>query len=199
MTSQLTKLRIATRQSPMALWQANFIKDKIAEKFPDISIELIGLTTQGDRNQTTSLAKLGGKSLFVKELQQALLNNDADIAVHSTKDMSVYSVPGLHLAAIYERNDPRDAFVSNQYKSFNELPKGAIIGTASPRRQSQLLAKRPDLKTKLLRGNVNTRLKKLDDGMFDAIILAASGLKRLGFESRINEYFNPEETICTLR
>ncbi len=191
----LKTLKIATRKSPMALWQANHIKQRIHETHPNINIELVELLTQGDRNQKSALTTLGGKSLFVKELQHALLKQEADIAVHCIKDMSVMPCPGLQLEIVCEREDPRDVFISNHYSCLKELPKGAIVGTSSPRRQSQLKAKRPDLNTQLLRGNVNTRLKKLDEGQYDAIILAAAGLKRLGLENRIADYLDPNDFI----
>lgn len=185
-------LKIATRKSPMAIWQANLIKNKLLSVYPDLKIELIGLSTQGDENQQTSLIEQGGKSLFVKELQRALLNHEADIAVHCIKDMSVHDYPGLTLAAIYEREDARDAFISNQYDSIDKLPKDFIMGTASPRRESLIKSMHPSIKAKLIRGNVNTRLKKLDAGEYDGIILAVAGLKRLGLTHRIKQYLDPE-------
>ncbi len=188
-------LRIATRKSPMALWQAHFIKANIQRIYPDLSIQLIELVTQGDKDLSTALVNLGGKSLFVKELQQALLNDQADIAVHCIKDMSVHAVPGLKLAAVCQRSDPRDALISHQKITLRELPHGAVVGTASPRRQSLLLAMRPDLTIKLLRGNVNTRLQKLDAKNYDAIVLAAAGLERLSLAQRIHERFDPNTFI----
>ena len=181
-------LRIATRQSPMAMFQANQIKAKLLEKQPSLQVELVGFTTKGDRELSLPLQNIGGKSLFVKELQKALLENRADIAVHCVKDMSVQPTPKLILGAICKRDDPRDAFISNEYQKLSELPKNAIIGTSSPRRQCLIKHLRPDLQVKDLRGNVNTRLKKLDDYEYDAIILAAAGLERLDMSERIREY-----------
>ena len=181
-------LRIATRQSPMAMFQANEIKKSLQALHPSLNIEIIGFSTKGDRELSMPLKDIGGKSLFVKELQHALLNQQADIAVHCIKDMSVRTVPGLILATICNRDDPRDAFVSNKYHKLSELPKEAIVGTSSPRRQCLLKHLRPDLSIKDLRGNVNTRLKKLDDNEYDAIILAAAGLERLDLTHRIREY-----------
>ncbi len=189
------KIRIATRKSPLAIWQSQFVKNALLKTDPTLEISFIELTTKGDREQTTALTDIGGKSLFVKELQQAMLNNEADIAVHSIKDMSVQDSPGLTLAAICERDDPRDAFLSTKYASIKALPENAVVGTASPRRTSLLKSIRPDLQTKLLRGNVGTRLNKLDDGQYDAIILATAGLKRLGLDNRITDYLNPSVFI----
>jgi hydroxymethylbilane synthase len=186
------KLRLATRKSPMALWQAHHIKDKILEKYPELSIELVELMTSGDQDTVSSIAQLGGKSVFVKELQRALLNDEADIAVHCIKDMSVYPHEELMLGAICARSDPRDAFISPRFNSLWELPEEAVVGTSSPRRASLIKSQRKDLKIKLLRGNVNTRLKKIDDGFYDAIILAAAGLSRLGMEDRIRDYLSPD-------
>ena len=187
-------LRIATRKSPLALWQANFVSAQLKHYHPDLEIELVTMTTQGDKILDTPLAKVGGKGLFVKELETGMLEGRADIAVHSMKDVPVDFPPGLHLAVICEREDPRDAFVSNNYTSLDDLPQGARLGTSSLRRQSQIAAFRPDLKIIDLRGNVNTRLKKLDDGEYDAIILAAAGLKRLEFEERITQFI--ETDVC---
>lgn len=181
-------LRIATRKSPLALWQAHFVRDQLHHHHPDLKIELVTMTTQGDKILDTPLAKVGGKGLFVKELETGMLEGRADIAVHSMKDVPVEFPTGLHLAVICEREDPRDAFVSNNFKSLEELPQGARLGTSSLRRQSQISALRPDLKIIDLRGNVNTRLKKLDEGEYDAIILAAAGLKRLEFDDRITQF-----------
>lgn len=187
-------LRIATRKSPLALWQANFVSAQLKHYHPDLEIELVTMTTQGDKILDTPLAKVGGKGLFVKELETGMLEGRADIAVHSMKDVPVDFPSGLHLAVICEREDPRDAFVSNNYASLDDLPQGARLGTSSLRRQSQIAAFRPDLKIIDLRGNVNTRLKKLDDGEYDAIILAAAGLKRLEFEERITQFI--ETDVC---
>lgn len=182
------KLRIITRKSKLALWQANFVKTTLEKKYPEYQIELIGITTEGDQQQTIPLAQIGGKANFVKALQEALLNNEADIAVHSIKDMSVHHTPHLTLAAICERADPRDAFLSNHFETIDALPKNAIVGTASPRRTCLLKSLRPDVQIKLLRGNVDTRLAKLDAGEYDAIILAAAGVARLGLSHRIRAY-----------
>ncbi|MFO7603606.1 MAG: hydroxymethylbilane synthase [Gammaproteobacteria bacterium] len=186
-----TPIRIATRQSQLALWQAEYVKSQLQRYHPGLVVELVPMTTQGDKILDTPLAKVGGKGLFVKELEQGMLNGDADIAVHSMKDVPVEFPAGLHLAVICPREDPRDAFVSNTIRNFDSLPKGARVGTSSLRRQCQLRAIRPDLEIIDLRGNVNTRLQKLDDGQYDAIILAAAGLKRLGFEARIAEALDP--------
>ncbi len=180
-------LRIATRKSPLALWQAEFVRDSLIQHYPDLQVELVKMVTQGDKILDTPLAKVGGKGLFVKELEQGMLRDEVDIAVHSMKDVPVELPEGLHLSVICEREDPRDAFVSNHFASLESLPQGARVGTSSLRRQTQLKAIRPDLKILDLRGNVNTRLKKLDDGQYDAIILAAAGLIRLGFDERIKQ------------
>ena len=176
---------IATRESALALWQAEHIAARLRELYPDLEVAINGMTTEGDRRLGVSLAKVGGKGLFVKELEEALARGDADIAVHSMKDVPMHLLDGHVIAAVPERGDPRDAFVSNAYAGFRELPHGARVGTSSLRRESQLRAHRPDLKVEPLRGNVPTRLRKLDEGQFDAIILAAAGLKRLGLENRI--------------
>lgn len=178
-------IRIATRKSPLALWQAEFVKAELETHFSDLKVELIPFVTKGDIILDTPLAKIGGKGLFVKELEMALLNNEADIAVHSMKDVPAEFPEGLMLGSICKRENPHDAFVSNHYKTLNELPKNAIVGTSSLRRQAQLRAIRPDLIIKDLRGNVGTRLSKLDANEFDAIILAAAGLIRLGLDKRI--------------
>lgn len=188
-------LRIATRKSPLALWQAEYVRDQLLRHHPDLQVELIKMSTQGDKILDTPLAKVGGKGLFVKELETGMLNGEADIAVHSMKDVPVELPEGLHLAVICPREDPRDAFVSNTCETFNSLPEGARLGTSSLRRQCQLSALRPDLEVLDLRGNVNTRLKKLDDGEYDAIILAAAGLKRLEMAARITEYLDPAVSL----
>ncbi|VAW98019.1 Porphobilinogen deaminase [hydrothermal vent metagenome] len=190
-----TLLRIATRKSQLALWQANYVADLLKNAHPGLEIELIEMTTQGDKILDTPLAKLGGKGLFVKELETGILEGRADIAVHSMKDVPVDLPDGLHLPVLCQREDPRDAFVSNQHESFYSLPQGARIGTSSLRRQCQLKAERPDLQILDLRGNVNTRLAKLDAGDYDAIILAAAGLIRLGMEDRISERLSPEISL----
>ena len=190
----MPSLRIATRNSPLALWQAEFVKSELQKIHPDLVVELIGFTTRGDKLLDSPLAKIGGKGLFVKELEQAMLEGAADIAVHSMKDVPMVFPQGLELAVICEREDPRDAFVSSSHESIETLPIGAIVGTSSLRRQCQLTALRPDIEIKQLRGNVNTRLKKLDDGQYDAIILAAAGLVRLGLNNRIAEHISSD--VC---
>lgn len=188
-------IRIATRQSPLALWQAEHVKAQLQQAHPLLTVELVPMVTKGDIFLDTPLAKIGGKGLFVKELEQALLDGRADIAVHSMKDVPIDFPQGLALVTICERDDPRDAFVSHHYASIDALPQGAIVGTSSLRRQSQLLALRPDITIKALRGNLGTRLKKLDNGEFDAIILAAAGLKRLGLHQRIRTEITPEQIL----
>lgn len=188
-------LRIATRKSPLALWQAEYVKQTLENLNPELSVELVTFTTKGDKILDTPLAKVGGKGLFVKELEVAMLEGAADIAVHSMKDVPVEFPEGLGLVVICEREDPTDAFVSNHYESIEALPQGARVGTCSLRRQCQIRARRPDLKILDLRGNVNSRLAKLDAGDFDAIILASAGLKRLGFEQRIRNSMSPEESL----
>ncbi|MGE6121554.1 hydroxymethylbilane synthase [Aeromonas media] len=188
-------LRIATRKSPLALWQANFVKDRLEALYPDLLVELVPMSTQGDKILDTPLAKVGGKGLFVKELETAMLEGRADIAVHSMKDVPVEFPEGLGLHTICEREDPRDAFVSNRFDRIDALPQGAVVGTSSLRRQCQLRAARPDLVIRDLRGNVNTRLAKLDAGEYDAIILAAAGLKRLEMAHRITAFIEPEQSL----
>ena len=183
-------LNIATRKSPLALWQAEYVRDRLLAAHPGLRVELVRMSTQGDKILDSPLAKIGGKGLFVKELEDGLLAGRADIAVHSMKDVPVELPAGLHLPVICEREDPRDAYVSNDYPSFDALPHGARVGTSSLRRQCQIMLRRPDIKILTLRGNVNTRLAKLDAGDFDAVILAAAGLKRLGFEQRITAYLD---------
>lgn len=189
------KIRIATRKSLLALWQAEFVKAELEKHHPGLVVELVPMVSRGDKLLDVPLAKVGGKGLFVKELEHALLNDEADIAVHSMKDVPMEFPEGLGLSVICEREDPRDAFVSNTYDSIDALPQGAIVGTSSLRRQSQLLAARPDLKVNFLRGNVQTRLAKLDAGEFDAIILAAAGLLRLELKERIRDYIAPEQSL----
>tara|TARA_B100001094_G_scaffold333007_1_gene407871 strand:- start:21512 stop:22444 length:933 start_codon:yes stop_codon:yes gene_type:complete len=178
-------IRIATRKSPLALWQAEYVQAELKKYHPSVDVQLLPMNTQGDIILDTPLAKIGGKGLFLKELQRALLEKKADIAVHSIKDVPVSFPQGLILHTICERDDPSDAFVCEHYPSLEALPEGAVVGTSSLRRQCQLLALRPDLITKDLRGNVGTRLQKLDRGDYDAIILATAGLKRLHLDSRI--------------
>ncbi|QKE65775.1 hydroxymethylbilane synthase [Aquipseudomonas campi] len=189
------EIRIATRKSALALWQAEHVKARLEQAHPGLKVSLVPMVSRGDKLLDAPLAKIGGKGLFVKELETALLENEADIAVHSMKDVPMDFPAGLGLFCICEREDPRDAFVSNTYANFAELPAGSVVGTSSLRRQAQLLARRPDLKIQFLRGNVNTRLAKLDAGEYDAIILAAAGLIRLGFESRIRASISAEDSL----
>ncbi|RKG32556.1 hydroxymethylbilane synthase [Acinetobacter guerrae] len=188
-------LKIATRQSPLALWQAEYIRARLQELYPDLKVELVKFVTQGDKILDTPLAKIGGKGLFVKELEAALLDGRADLAVHSMKDVPMHLPEGLCLPVICEREDPFDAFVSNRFACFDDLPQGARVGTSSLRRKCQILKQRPDLTIIDLRGNVGTRLSKLDDGQYDAIILASAGLKRLGLESRIRHALAAEISL----
>jgi hydroxymethylbilane synthase len=188
-------LRIATRKSPLALWQAEHVAAALRRTRPGLNVEIRGMTTRGDKILDAPLAKVGGKGLFVKELEQGMLDATADIAVHSMKDVPVDFPRGLHLPVILEREDPRDAFVSNRFDSLSDLPEGARVGTSSLRRQCQILERRPDLRIEPLRGNVNTRLARLDAGDYEAIILAAAGLKRLGFASRIRRLLATDESL----
>jgi len=188
-------LRIATRKSPLALWQAHHVRQALLQFHPRLRIELLEMTTQGDKILDSPLARIGGKGLFVKELEQGLLTGQADIAVHSMKDVPAELPAGLHLPVIMSRENPFDAFVSNHTTHFAQLPLGAIVGTSSLRRQTQLLSLRPDLQIRNLRGNVGTRLRKLDSGEFDAIILAAAGLRRLGLTDRIQEILKPHTML----
>lgn len=181
------KLTIGTRQSLLALWQSNYIAARLREQYPDCEVVLKKIVTKGDRILDVPLAKIGGKGLFTKEIEQELIDGTVDLAVHSLKDMPTVLPEGLCLTAITSRANVGDAFVSNNYNSFDELPQGAVLGTSSLRRKAQLLAARPDLKIVDLRGNVDTRLRKLDEGQMDAIILAAAGLERLGYGERIKE------------
>ncbi|MBF0471093.1 MAG: hydroxymethylbilane synthase [Gammaproteobacteria bacterium] len=189
---QVTTIRIATRDSLLALWQARFVSAALRQAHPGLEVELITMKSQGDKILDVPLSKIGGKGLFVKELEEGLLRHEADIAVHSMKDVPMAFPPGLQLAVICEREDPRDAFVSNHHKALDQLPQGAVVGTSSLRRQCQLLRHRPDLKIEFLRGNVQTRLRKLDEGIYDAIILAAAGLIRLEQKGRITALLPPE-------
>jgi hydroxymethylbilane synthase len=190
-------IRIATRQSPLALWQANHVREILLKQWPNFTVELLPMVTSGDKFLMDKLITAGGKGLFVKELEEALLTKRADIAVHSTKDMPAELPKGLILAAICERHNPFDALISKQYPGLEQLPRQAVIGTASLRRQSQLLAYRPELQIKTLRGNINTRLAKLDTGEYDAIILAAAGLERMGLECSITELLSDEIMLPT--
>lgn len=188
-------LRIATRKSPLAIWQAEHVTRRLQELHPQLQIELVRMSTSGDKLLDSPLSQVGGKGLFVKELEQGLLSGAADIAVHSMKDVPVELPPGLHLPVILQREDPRDAFVSNNFASIDDLPPGARLGTASLRRQCQLRARRPDLDIVTLRGNVNSRLAKLDSGEYAAIMLAAAGLIRLGMGARITRLLEPDESL----
>jgi len=190
-----TTLRIATRKSALALWQAEYVKARLEALHSGLTVELVPLVSRGDKILDVPLAKVGGKGLFVKELEHALLAGEADIAVHSMKDVPMEFPEGLGLELICEREDPRDAFVSNTYQNLDALPQGSVVGTSSLRRQCQLLALRPDLEIRFLRGNVNTRLAKLDAGDYDAIILAAAGLIRLEMPERIKDYIAPEQCL----
>lgn len=189
------RIRIATRQSALALWQAEFVKAELIKHHPQLQVELVPMVTKGDKILDTPLAKIGGKGLFVKELEVAMLEDRADIAVHSMKDVPVEFPEGLMLNTICEREDPRDAFVSNRFAHISDLPQGAVVGTSSLRRQCQLRAARPDLTIIDLRGNVNTRLAKLDAGEYDAIILAAAGLIRLAMPERIKHFIDVEFSL----
>ena len=189
-----TRTVIATRESRLALWQAEHVRDLLHTRFGH-EVELLGMTTKGDQILDRALSKVGGKGLFVKELETALEEGRADLAVHSLKDVPMDLPPGFVLAAVLEREDPRDAFVSNRYDDLASLPQGAVVGTSSLRRVVQLLAERPDLRIEPLRGNLDTRLRKLDEGGYDAIVLAAAGLKRLGLASRIRAVFDPARMI----
>lgn len=188
------KLRIATRKSPLAMWQAEFVKAQLEKAHPGLVVELLPMSTQGDKILDVPLAKIGGKGLFTKELEERMMDGDADIAVHSMKDVPMELPTGFALGAILERHAPTDAFVSNRFERFEDLPQGAILGTSSLRRKAQLLAQRPDLDVRDLRGNVGTRLGKLDAGDYDAIVLATSGLQRLELGERIRHEIAPE--VC---
>jgi hydroxymethylbilane synthase len=187
-------ITIATRESRLALWQAEHVRDELRARF-GLDVALLGMTTRGDQILDRTLAKVGGKGLFVKELETALEEGRAQLAVHSLKDVPMDLPAGFVLAAIWEREDPRDAFVSGRYASIDELPEGAVVGTSSLRRVAQLLALRPDLRIEPLRGNLDTRLRKLDEGGYDAIVLAAAGLKRLGLAARIRSCFDTATMI----
>jgi hydroxymethylbilane synthase len=188
-------LTIATRESPLALWQANWVKHKLEALYPELTIHLLGMTTQADRMPYVSLGEIGGKGLFVKELEEALLRKEADIAVHSIKDMPMELPESLIMPVICQREAATDAFVSNHYTGLDQLPTGAVVGTSSLRRQSQLLFLRPDLQIKKLRGNVNTRLSLLDKGEYDAIVLATAGLQRLQLGARIRSEFSVDQFV----
>lgn len=187
-------LRIATRKSPLAMWQAEFVKAELEKAHPGLEVELLPMSTKGDKILDVPLAKIGGKGLFTKELEDRMMDGDADIAVHSMKDVPMELPEGFALGAILKRHSPTDAFVSNNHATFDELPQGAILGTSSLRRKAQLMALRPDLDVRDLRGNVGTRLSKLDAGEYDAIVLATSGLQRLGLDERIRHEISPD--VC---
>ena len=191
----MPKLTIASRESALAMWQAEHIRDRLKDLYPDHSVEILGMTTRGDQILDVTLSKIGGKGLFVKELEVALEADLADLAVHSMKDVPMELPPGFALAVIGEREDPRDAFVSNRFERLSDLPPGSIVGTSSLRREAQLRARYPHLLVQPLRGNVGTRLRKLDEGQFDAILLAAAGLKRLGLGDRIKSLLSVEDSI----
>jgi hydroxymethylbilane synthase len=190
----MNALKIATRESRLALWQAEHVRDLLSQRF-GWGVELLGMTTRGDQILDRTLSKVGGKGLFVKELEVALEEGRAHLAVHSLKDVPMELPAGFELAAVLEREDPRDAFVSNRFGSLDELPQGAVVGTSSLRRVVQLMNQRPDLRIEPLRGNLDTRLRKLDEGGYDAIVLAAAGLKRLGLASRIRACFEVDQMI----
>ena len=194
-TATPQKLTIATRESRLAMWQAQHVQASLQALYPTCVIELLGMTTRGDQILDRTLSKVGGKGLFVKELETAILDGRADLAVHSLKDMPMHVPTGLQLTAVLERADPRDAFVSHQFASLDELPAGAIVGTSSLRRQAAIMAAYPHLIIQPLRGNVDTRLRKLDQAEYAAIILAAAGLKRLGLGERIRCYIEPEQSL----
>ena len=193
--TQPQRIRIATRKSPLALWQAEEVSRQLKQLHPELEIELVKMVSKGDKFLDAPLAKIGGKGLFVKELEQAMLDGEADIAVHSMKDVPMEFPEGLHLSVIMEREDPTDAFVSNKYKNLQDLPENARIGSSSLRRQLQIKEMMPSAEMLNLRGNVNSRLQKLDDGEFDAIILASAGLIRLEFEERIADRIAPEQSL----
>ena len=189
------RLIIATRSSQLALWQANWVQAQVNKHYPEIKVELLQIKTTGDKILDTPLSKIGGKGLFVKELEVAMLEGKADLAVHSMKDVPTILPEGLEISVITEREEPADAFISNHFDSFEQLPENSVVGTSSLRRVAQLQYARPDLTFKSLRGNVNTRLRKLDEGEFDAIILAAAGLIRLEMEERITELLSFETSL----
>jgi hydroxymethylbilane synthase len=195
MTSLPKRLVIATRESPLALWQARHVRARLQALHPGLEVKILGMTTTGDQILESPLARIGGKGLFVKELEHALEDGRADLAVHSMKDVPMNLPDGFALAAIGEREDPRDAFVSTRFTRLEDLPAGSVVGTSSLRRQSQLMAHFPALSVQPLRGNLQTRLRKLDEDQYDAIILAAAGLRRLGLENRIAHLIPPEQSI----
>ncbi len=189
------QIRIGTRASALALWQAEWVKSEIEKRYPGMTVTLTKIKTTGDKILDVPLAKVGGKGLFVKEIEEAMLENEIDIAVHSMKDVPTFFPDGLHLSCITKREDARDALLSRNNTKFKDLPRGANVGTSSLRRQAQLMSLRPDFVIHQLRGNVGTRLQKLKEGKFDAIILAAAGVKRLGLEANVSEYLSPEISL----
>jgi len=189
------EIRIGTRASALALWQAEWVKAELEKNYPDMSVSLTKIKTTGDKILDVPLAQVGGKGLFVKEIEEAMLANEIDIAVHSMKDVPTMFPDGLHLACITKREDARDALLTRNNTKFKDLPQGATIGTSSLRRQAQLMSIRPDFKIQQLRGNVDTRLRKLKEGEFDAIILAAAGVKRLGLAANVSEYIDPQISL----
>ncbi len=191
----MLRIRIGTRKSKLALWQANYVADQLKKYFPDLEVELVKIVTKGDKILDVPLAKVGGKGLFVKEIEEAMLRNEIDIAVHSLKDVPTYFPEGLGLVAITEREDPRDAFLSVKYNSIEEMPEGSVLGTSSLRRKAQIMMKRKDIRIEDLRGNVDTRIRKLEEGQYDGIILAYAGLKRLGLENKVKQILSPEYMI----
>lgn len=191
----MNSIRIGTRRSQLALWQANFVADALRAAHPGLTVELVGITSHGDRTLDVPLSQVGGKGLFLKELEEALVDGGVDIAVHSMKDVTVTLPDGLHIPTICVREDPRDAFVSNRFASLDEMPPGAVVGSCSLRRRCILRHRYPHLRVENLRGNVNTRLRRLDDGDFDALILACAGLRRLGMAERIRRALPPEEFL----
>ncbi len=189
------KIKIGTRKSKLALWQANYVAEKLKEHFPELEVELVKITTKGDKILDVPLAKVGGKGLFVKEIEEAMLRGEIDIAVHSLKDVPTYFPEGLGLVAITKREDPRDAFLSVKYSSIEDMPEGAVLGTSSLRRKAQILQRRKDIQIKDLRGNVDTRIRKLEEGQYDGIILAYAGLKRLGLEGKVKQILDTDYMI----
>jgi hydroxymethylbilane synthase len=189
------QIRIGTRASALALWQAEWVKSELEKKYPGTTVTLTKIKTTGDKILDVPLAKVGGKGLFVKEIEEAMLENEIDIAVHSMKDVPTFFPDGLHLSCITKREDPRDALLTRNKVKFKDLPKGANVGTSSLRRQAQLMSVRPDFVIHQLRGNVDTRLRKLKEGQYDAIILAAAGVKRLGLAENVSEYIDPEISL----
>lgn len=193
--TQQDHLVIATRESPLALWQAKYVQSCLKEKFPELDVQLLGLTTKGDKILDVTLSKIGGKGLFVKELEAAMLEGKAQIAVHSLKDVPMDLLEPFTLAAVMVREDPRDAVVSHKYASLEEMPAGSVVGTSSLRRELMVRSRFPHLKVEMIRGNVGTRLSKLDNGQYDTLVMAAAGLKRLGLSDRIRSIIPPEVSL----